>query len=63
MCALLSGLYTGGDHEGEMEGGGGGGRRRGGGLDKEGKKCVFNDVLMYIMLECLPSLLNLEPKN
>ena len=44
-------------------GGGGGGRRRGGGLDKEGKKCVFNDVLMYIMLECLPSLLNLEPKN
>ena len=31
MCALLSGLYIGGDHEG----GGGGG------LAKEGKKCVF----------------------
>ena len=29
MCALLSGLYIRGDHEG------------GGGLDKEGKKCVF----------------------
>ena len=28
MCALLSGLYIGGDHEG-------------GGLAKEGKKCVF----------------------
>ena len=31
MCALLSGLYIEGDHEG----GGGGG------LAKEGKKCVF----------------------
>ena len=39
MCALLSGLYIGGDHEGGWGAGGGGG---GGGLAKEGKKCVFN---------------------
>ena len=39
MCALLSGLYIGGDHEGGGGGGGQGGR--GWGLTKEGKKCVF----------------------
>ena len=39
MCALLSGLYIGSDHEG---GGGGGG----GGLAKEEKKCVFNSLIM-----------------
>ena len=33
MCALLSGLYIGGDHEPGGGGGGGGG----GGLAKEGK--------------------------
>ena len=38
MCALLSGLYIGDDHEGD--GGGGGGR-----LAKEGKKCVFNSSI------------------
>ena len=37
MCALLSGLYIGGDHEGVRGGGGNGG----GGLAKEAKKCVF----------------------
>ena len=36
MCALLSGLYIGGDNEG-----GGGGA----GLAKEGKKCVFKLAL------------------
>ena len=35
MCALLSGLYIGGDHEGV-----GGSLREG--LAKKGKKCVFN---------------------
>ena len=42
MCALLSGLYIGGDHEGRGGGGGGGGGR--GGLAKEGKKCVFKSI-------------------
>ena len=35
MCALLSGLYIGGDHEG------GGDGEVGPALAKEGKKCVF----------------------
>ena len=34
MCALLSGLYIGGDHEGGW----------GVGLAKEGKKCVFKEM-------------------
>ena len=41
MCALLSGLYIGGDHEGGRGGGGGEG------LAKEGKKCVFKGSKLY----------------
>ena len=37
MCALLSGLYIGGDHEG------------GRGLAKEGKKCVFKQQFMALL--------------
>ena len=40
MCALLSGLYIGGDHEG--------GWGRGAGLAKEGKKCVFKVHLIQL---------------
>ena len=45
MCALLSGLYIGSDHEGR--GGGGGG---GGGLAKEGKKCVFKHFACWVKI-------------
>ena len=41
MCALLPGLYIGGDHEGAGGGGGGGAV---GDLAKEGKKCVFKCI-------------------
>ena len=44
MCALLSGLYNGGDQEGTGWGEGGGG---GGSLAKEGKKCVFKGSKSY----------------
>ena len=56
MCALLSGLYIGGDHKGRGGGGGGGGR---GGLAKEGKKCVFkaNTATVNTVGSSLPILL------
>ena len=45
MCALLSGLYIGADHEREWGGGGGGG-----GLAKEGKNVSLTTVIARIRL-------------
>ena len=42
MCALLSGLYIGGDHEGGAWGGG---------LAKEGKKCVFKGTRYLLPID------------
>ena len=51
MCALLSGLYIGGDREGGeacvcVGGVGGGGAAD---LAKEGKKCVFKDTFSFFV--------------
>ena len=61
MCALLSGLYIGGDHEGLRRRGEGEGGERGeggdGGSSQRRKKCVFKDIFFPSLARPPPRLM------